>query len=108
MNKAKLGKGGWITFKCPACAASQAVYGDGQVYDLPGQHSVRVKPHHQDGWGFNGDLESPTLTPSLRVRYGEELDYQCHFFVRNGQIQYCGDSTHALAGKTVPMEDMEP
>lgn len=105
MNKAKIGSG-YLTFKCPACAASQAVYGDGQVYDLPDQHSVPVQTGDPEDWGFNGDLERPTLTPSVRVRYGEELDYQCHFFVRNGQIQYCGDSTHALAGKTIEMEDV--
>ena len=107
MNKAKLDQNGHITFKCPACAATKATFKDGHVYDMPGQHSVPVRPHAPKGWGFNGDLERPTLMPSLKVTYGEDSDYICHFHVRNGQIQYCGDSTHALAGKTIPMEDIE-
>jgi hypothetical protein len=27
----------------------------------------------------------------------------CHSFVREGQIQFLGDCTHAFAGQTVPM-----
>jgi len=25
----------------------------------------------------------------------------CHSFIRDGQIEFCSDSTHELAGKTV-------
>lgn len=31
----------------------------------------------------------------------------CHLFVITGQIQYCGDSRHRLAGRTVPMVDFD-
>jgi len=27
----------------------------------------------------------------------------CHYFIKAGQIEFQGDSTHALAGKTVPL-----
>lgn len=27
----------------------------------------------------------------------------CHYFLRNGQIQYLGDCTHAMRGQTVPL-----
>ncbi|MCR9260762.1 MAG: DUF6527 family protein [Pseudomonadaceae bacterium] len=57
-------------------------------------------------WTFNGDVEKPTFSPSLRVRwtYGEdEVKHCCHSFVRDGQWQYCVDSTHKLAGQTVPV-----
>lgn len=53
----------------------------------------------------------PTVSPSILVQYGGHdagIDgappKQCHMFVRDGQIQYLSDSTHELAGKTVPME----
>jgi hypothetical protein len=29
----------------------------------------------------------------------------CHFFVRAGKLDYCNDSTHALAGKVVDMPE---
>lgn len=48
-------------------------------------------------WTFNGDFERPTIEPSI-------LTAGCHSFVRDGQIQFLSDCTHALAGKTVPLE----
>jgi hypothetical protein len=33
--------------------------------------------------------------------------HTCHLFINGGQIQYCGDSTHALAGQTIPMVDFD-
>lgn len=72
--------------------------------------------HHgpNDSWAFNGDAERPTFNPSILVQgtsggYGTDeplRDTRCHIFVRDGQIQYLSDCTHALAGQTVPMEDM--
>lgn len=54
-------------------------------------------------WSFDGNLESPTFGPSLRIIGGNG----CHLFVLGGQIQYCPDSRHELAGKTVPMVSIE-
>lgn len=50
-------------------------------------------------WSFDGNLEAPTLHPSVK----SNLD---HFWVKNGEIQFCPDARHPLAGQTVPMEDM--
>jgi len=81
-------------------------------------------------WGFNGDFEKPTFTPSLLVRrghfvpghdngkcwchykeqHGEDAPFSCgvcHSFIRNGEIQFLTDCTHKLAGKTVPLEDID-
>lgn len=81
-------------------------------------------------WGFNGDYARPTFTPSVLATYEELTDggeaayrawaaagrpqpapkferrtvRRCHSYVRDGQIQFLGDCTHALAGKTVPLE----
>lgn len=85
-------------------------------------HAINPK-----GWTWNGDTERPTFSPSVLVR-GSVLtaeglamvdrhepppdgqypsrDTVCHSFVRDGQIQYLTDCTHALAGQTVPLEDL--
>ena len=52
-------------------------------------------------WNWNGDVVKPTLNPSLGVNMGTEM--QCHLFVRDGKLEYLGDSVHALRGQTVPM-----
>jgi hypothetical protein len=52
-------------------------------------------------WDFDGNLERPTFSPSLKnTNDGMGV---CHLFVKAGQIEYCPDCTHKLAGKTVPM-----
>lgn len=88
-----------ITFWCPGCKS---------------YHGVPVKSNISQArcWTWNGDLEKPTLAPSLLIQYnGADSGKDgappsvCHLFVINGQIQYISDSTHALAGKTVEMVD---
>ncbi len=87
---------------------------------------VREDGKNEGGaWGFDGNYERPTFSPSVlvrgkrritdeeyaRIRTGESVevpDMICHSFVRNGQIEFLGDCTHALAGQTVPLPDMEP
>lgn len=65
---------------------------------------------HQDGgkWQFNGDLESPTFSPSFLLSRPANPDanqaaYICHSFVRDGRIEYLSDCTHDYAGQTVDM-----
>lgn len=90
-------EGGGLVFWCPGCdGAHQIRHGDG-----PGPR-----------WGWNGDAERPTFTPSVLVRYdGADAGRDgappavCHSFVTDGQIQFLGDCTHALAGQTVDLGD---
>lgn len=77
-----------VHFRCPGCDAV---------------HQIRVGT-----WTFNGDLERPTFTPSVLVRYevsppNQHLSTVCHSFVRDGRIEFLGDCTHALAGQTVDL-----
>lgn len=94
--------------------------GDGTPYgvrfDCPGCRTAHVVPTSgPNAWGFNGDVERPTLTPSILVHSHGALDEQgqryetprCHSFVTDGRIAYCGDSTHALAGQTVELPEIE-
>jgi hypothetical protein len=51
-------------------------------------------------WGFNGDVERPTFTPSLLVN-GSGRGRRCHLFLTAGRLEFCADSAHELAGKVV-------
>ena len=110
-------QGGKVGFWCPGCNH---------------MHVVGISTGVCD-WGFNGNYDRPTFTPSVKVTgrdftaagraayeewcarghpklpSGTSPPFEsratcCHSFVRDGQIQFLGDCTHALAGKTVPLE----
>ena len=79
---------------------------DRYFFDCPGCGSMhyfnfRGDPKEKPIWSWNGDLEKPTVSPSIRV----QSDIICHFFIKNGTIQFCGDSQHEMAGKTVEMNN---
>lgn len=103
---------GLLTFKCPGCNLHHTLPVDGRP----------------SAWRFNGSTDRPTLEPSILARGGccYEADWHsqerrracdkgcpdedgismchtCHSFVRDGQIEFLSDCTHALAGKTVPL-----
>ena len=81
--------GKYIIFWCPGC-------------DEP--HQVPVAG--DKAWQFNGNLESPTISPSLLVRGDERGNgVRCHLFLKNGVLEFCTDSGHGLAGKTVPLPE---
>jgi len=84
-------------FRCPGGC------GDHRIIVRWGASSGRSQP----AWTFNGDMERPTFSPSLLVQWKNEeaKPRVCHSFIRDGQIQFLGDCTHALAGKTVPLAD---
>jgi hypothetical protein len=110
-------EGGGLMFRCPGCNMTHRIqHGDG-----PGPR-----------WGWNGDINKPTFTPSIRVTGRDftdkgEADYEawctaghpkpapvsenapsvCHSFVTGGRIQFLGDCTHALAGQTVDLPAWE-
>jgi hypothetical protein len=92
------GQGG-LSFFCPGCDSAHTIKTQG-----PGS------------WTWNGNVERPTFQPSVLVTYvaipdaSEEFKEwrtarACHSFVTNGMIQFLTDSTHPLAGQTVPLAD---
>ncbi len=82
----------WIAFHCPGCE---------------GGHAIPVTGPR--AWQWNGSLQSPTLMPSILVNRGSTNPTVpvCHSFVKEGLIQFLGDCTHALAGKTVALPDWD-
>ncbi|HXR93556.1 MAG TPA: DUF6527 family protein [Steroidobacteraceae bacterium] len=112
----RVAESGRCAFWCPGC----------EEY-----HSIRTRG--QGAWGFNGNYDAPTFTPSVLVEgtrfteRGEQqheawvaagcqspppeferTDNRCHSFVTDGKIQFLSDSKHKLAGQTVPLVYREP
>jgi len=55
-------------------------------------------------WDFDGNLESPTLAPSILTSKG--TGNICHSFLKAGIFQFLTDSTHTLSGQFVPIPDL--
>ena len=94
MSKVRNLIGGGVAFFCPGCKSVHAVNTSGPR------------------WDYNGNLDAPTFSPSIVVTYSGADTGQddappeiCHSFVRDGMIQFLGDSTHALAGQTVEIPE---
>lgn len=107
---------GLVGFWCPGCQGIHAINID--TTDRP----------EYPAWDFNGDYDKPTFSPSIKISRtthvppvtAENFDEWkrapwpqkavaviCHSHVANGAIEFCPDTTHALAGKTVPLEVKE-
>jgi hypothetical protein len=73
---------------------------------FPGPFSNRLLPvngNTRPNWQWNQSETSPTLSPSIRTSDGTII---CHSFVTDGMVHFCDDSTHELAGKIVPLEEV--
>jgi hypothetical protein len=61
-------------------------------------------------WEFNQDPINPTISPSVRHFYTHpETKNQvttCHYWIKNGNIEYCGDCEHKYAGQTRKLVDI--
>lgn len=81
-----------LWFYCPGCGH---------------QHPYRVDVPQENGamWTWNGDMEKPTFTPSLLCNK-DIPDLRCHLFLTDGQLRYCGDCHHELAGKIIDLPDL--
>ncbi len=76
------------SFWCPGCENRHVFYTRGTA-------SV---------WTFNGDMKSPTFTPSLLNTWEENgVQKRCHLFLTDGQLHFCSDSLHPLAGQAMPL-----
>jgi len=87
-----------LSFHCPGCKYGHAVGVNGRMI-----LNSEGKPV---SWSWNGDWIKPTFQPSLLINKDKEGDYPlCHMFITDGNINFLGDCTHALAGKVIPMVD---
>lgn len=114
-GKLRILEGNRVAFWCPGCKE---------------HHQIPILPA-SNAWGFNGNYDKPTFSPSVLVTSGHYVPgynsdkcwctwnkehpaqpapckcYRCHSFVRDGKIQYLSDCTHELAGQTVDMREEE-
>jgi len=97
-------KNGELIWHCPGCDESHMVPVEGP-----------------NAWEFNGDIQYPTLSPSIKVTGVEKMtdaEYEelregktivprpfvCHSFLKNGVMEFLSDSTHSRAGQSVALE----
>jgi hypothetical protein len=96
---------GNIAIFCPGCKT---------------HHVIATKAPQSNGamWSFNGDMYSPTFSPSLLIRTGSHavpgfIDPEglppvtCHSFITNGKIQFLSDCTHDLKNQTVDLPEVD-
>jgi len=59
-------------------------------------------------WTWNGDLEKPTLRPSVRTKYtNEKGEYvEIHYWLNDGVCQCLDDCTDGNAGKKLELIDI--
>lgn len=109
--------------KCPGCKSSH-VFTTGFESEQAKADYIKSResmgPGHQPCpvWGFDGNLDLPTFTPSMLATWGgwDEKNSKgevirhipkscCHSFVTNGRIQFLGDCTHDMANQTVDLPE---
>lgn len=96
----------YLAWRCPGCKTEHIVPVDG----LPPNGKAK-RPQ----WSWDGDTDKPTLIPSVHVHPARHVHEdgtvfetpRCHVFIRAGRIEFLGDCTHALAGQTVDMPELE-
>lgn len=90
-----------LMFCCPGCASTRDGYSG--LHMLPVTGDISLRPT----WTWDGNLERPTLQPSILTRFnwdGKEII--CHSFLTAGEFSFLGNSTHPLSGQTVPIPDL--
>lgn len=76
-------------FYCPACKALHPYY--------------TVKLPDYPVWWFDGNMDQPSFSPSLRMIQ----ENNCHLYVTGGVLAYCNDCKHELRGQNVPMVEWD-
>lgn len=77
---------------CPGCE---------DATDGFGLHGVEIDDPEKR-WGWNGDLTSPTVHPSILVTG----TVRCHSFVAHGQWEYLADCEHCFAGGQLDLPEL--
>lgn len=116
-NILRNGDGGRLIWWCPGCNRHHEVIASIRE-DIARPDPVEPDwtppaEYYQarDGaWSWNGRSERPSLMPSVLCTYeGADAGQDgappkvCHCFVVDGNMQFLGDCTHALAGQVVPI-----
>lgn len=75
--------------------------------------TIKGKRDGTNRWTWNGDVENPTIRPSVRTIFptvdddGNLVDAICHSWITDGKIIFLEDSTHELSGQTLDLLEVE-
>ena len=101
-EKVREDEGGTLAHWCPGCKCLHH-------FTLRTQFTI-----NGPSWTYNGNPFSPSFHPSMLVYYNEPLDWDvedgptkrvhsCHYWLKEGKIQFLSDCEHKLAGQTVDL-----
>lgn len=84
---------------------------NGYIFWCPGcKCAHHVTTDIEPAWHFDGDVNLPTFSPSVRVYRPAEKDRAeetlCHLFLTKGNLLFLSDCKHDLAGQTIPLPDL--
>jgi hypothetical protein len=84
-------------------------------------HYITVSRPSANGaiWWFNGNVDKPTFSPSIHIKTGPYPDNDsalgskpmghidiCHYFLREGVLEFLPDCTHDLKGRSIPLPEI--
>lgn len=88
----------------------RCVEDNGLMYWCQGCEKVHVIYHGQGSgprWGYNGNPDKPTFTPSVRVSWNDAgVPGCCHTFITDGMVHFLNDCTHQFVGQTLPLPNL--
>ena len=71
---------------------------------LVGMSKTRAGTHC---WSWNGDVEKPTIRPSILNDFRPHDPLVNHIWITDGQVIFLSDCSHELAGQTLDLLDIE-
>lgn len=84
---------------------------------IPGPTGLLTLPVVRSGtregtgcWTWNGSTVSPTLRPSVLTSFVSAVaakSWRCHSWINDGSAQFLADCSHDMAGKTIPLMDVD-
>jgi len=63
--------------------------------------------NNTQNWSWNGDVEKPTLKPSIKTTEYLDGEYVvCHSFVNDGIVKFLSDCTHDMVNREIPLKEI--
>lgn len=75
------------------------------VFFCPGCETEHYFWTNGNGWTFNGDLDNPTVQPSILTKTGPNGMKRCHCWITDGKIRFFDDCDHELKGQTLELRN---
>lgn len=88
-----------LMFCCPGCKGDDGEGSGLHILPIRGKGNTEGHP----SWTWDGNLEAPTVEPSILTKWGLEGSIICHSYLRNGVFEYLGDCTHKYANQKVAL-----